>query len=152
MHWRRKLRWNMLCKSIEAMPHEQLKENLGTEPCVFICRELAVVIAVDERMPTIRKKTTRDGEDELFFIFVHELFSCLPRHRLRPPNNRAAAASLAAFAPLSKPFRKRRRLYCAVLKDDAPPEEIPRQSPGEGVRAAIEERPGAFSASLSSSG
>lgn len=42
--------------------------NLGTKPCAFIRRELAVV-AVDERMPTIRKKM----RDELVFIFVHEL-------------------------------------------------------------------------------
>ncbi|XP_074584489.1 sec-independent protein translocase protein TATC, chloroplastic-like [Curcuma longa] len=72
-------------------------------------------------------------------------FSCFPRHRLRPPNNRGGAASLAVFTPLSKPFRKRRRLCCAVVKDDALPEEkkeeIPQQSPGEGVGAAIEERP-----------
>ncbi|KAG6490410.1 sec-independent protein translocase protein TATC, chloroplastic-like [Zingiber officinale] len=81
------------------------------------------------------------GSTGLLLLYPYGQFSCLPRHRLRPPNNRSAAASLAAFAPLSKPFRKRRRLCCAVLKDDAPPEEIPQQSPGEGVRAAIEERP-----------
>ncbi|KAG6479496.1 hypothetical protein ZIOFF_062962 [Zingiber officinale] len=50
--------------------------------------------------------------------------SCFPRHHLSP-NNRATVASLLALAPLSKPFCKRRRLCYAVLKDDAPPEEMP---------------------------
>lgn len=96
------------------------------------------------------------GSAVVHLLHPYAQFSCFPRHRLRPPNNRGAASSLADFTPLSMPFRKRRRLCHAVLKDDAPPgekeEEISQQSPGEGVGAAIEERPGVFSASTSSSG
>ncbi|KAG6478917.1 hypothetical protein ZIOFF_062365 [Zingiber officinale] len=50
--------------------------------------------------------------------------------RFIPSLTRLRLCLLPALAPLSKPFRKRRRLCCAVLKDDAPPEEMPQQSPG----------------------